>query len=76
MEFLNWINGLNEGQKKMLLTILGVIAVIGPILLILGKKSLFDFSFFLLLGRSEKFLNAEKKIFDDFKKPFLTKRMF
>lgn len=37
MEFLNWINGLDEGQKKMLLTILGIIAVVGPILLILGQ---------------------------------------
>ena len=37
MEFLNWINGLDEGQKKLLLTILGIIAVVGPILLILGK---------------------------------------
>jgi hypothetical protein len=45
-------------------------------LLILGKKSLFDFSFLPLLGRSEKFLNVEKTIFDDFKKPLLTKRRF
>ena len=35
--FLNWINGLDEGQKQLIVTIAAVVAAIGPVLLIVGK---------------------------------------
>lgn len=36
---MNWLNGLDEGQKKTLLRIIEVVAAIGPLLIILGKLS-------------------------------------
>jgi len=36
---MNWINGLDESQKKIVVTVLEVVAAIGPMLLILGKLS-------------------------------------
>ena len=36
---MNWINGLDESQKKTVVTILEVVAAIGPLLLIFGKLS-------------------------------------
>lgn len=34
---LTWINNLDEGQKKTIITIAGVVAVVGPVLLVIGK---------------------------------------
>lgn len=34
---VQWINGLDDSQKKTLVTILGIAAAIGPVLLIIGK---------------------------------------
>lgn len=34
---IQWINGLDDSQKKTLVTILGIAAAIGPVLLIIGK---------------------------------------
>lgn len=34
---IQWINGLDDSQKKTLVTILGIAAAIGPLLLIIGK---------------------------------------
>lgn len=36
---MNWLNGLDESQKKTLVTILEVVAAIGPLLVIFGKLS-------------------------------------
>ncbi len=36
-EFSSWVSGLTDGQKQMILTILGIVATIGPLLLIVGK---------------------------------------
>lgn len=36
-EFANWLNNLDEDQKKTIVTIASVVAAIGPALLILGK---------------------------------------
>lgn len=36
-DFANWLNNLNEDQKKTIVTIATVVAVIGPVLLILGN---------------------------------------
>lgn len=36
-DFLNWLNGLTDGQKQLVVTIATVIAAIGPVLLIIGK---------------------------------------
>lgn len=36
-KLVGWLASLDEGQQKMLLTILGILAVIGPALLIVGK---------------------------------------
>ena len=35
--FLNWLNGLTDGQKELVVTIATVVAAIGPVLLIIGK---------------------------------------
>lgn len=35
--FLNWLNGLTDSQKQLVVTIATVVAAIGPILLIIGK---------------------------------------
>lgn len=35
--FLNWLNGLTDGQKQLVVTIATVVAAIGPVLLIVGK---------------------------------------
>lgn len=35
--FLNWLNGLTDGQKQVVVTIATVVAAIGPVLLIVGK---------------------------------------
>lgn len=35
--FLNWLNGLTDGQKQLVVTIATVVAAIGPVLLITGK---------------------------------------
>lgn len=35
--FLNWLNGLTDGQKQLVVTIAAVVAAIGPVLLIVGK---------------------------------------
>lgn len=35
--FLNWLNGLTDGQKRLVVTIATVVAAIGPVLLITGK---------------------------------------
>lgn len=35
--FLNWLNGLTDGQKQLVVTIAMVVAAIGPVLLITGK---------------------------------------
>lgn len=35
--FLNWLNGLTDGQKQLVVTIATVVAAIGPVLLIIGK---------------------------------------
>ena len=32
----NWFSGLSEGQRKMILTVMGVLAVLGPLLMIIG----------------------------------------
>jgi len=34
---VQWLNGLDDSQKKTLVTILGVTAAVGPVLLIIGK---------------------------------------
>lgn len=36
-DFLNWLNGLTDGQKQLIVTIATVVAAIGPVLLIIGK---------------------------------------
>ena len=36
---MNWLNGLDESQKKTLVTILEIAAAVGPMLLIFGKLS-------------------------------------
>lgn len=36
-DFLNWLNGLTDGQKQLVVTIAMVVAAIGPVLLIIGK---------------------------------------
>ena len=36
---MNWLNGLDEAQQKTLVTILEVVAAIGPLLVIFGKLS-------------------------------------
>lgn len=36
-KIVQWLNGLDESQKKALVTILEIVAVIGPALLIIGK---------------------------------------
>lgn len=36
-DFLNWLNGLTNGQKQLVVTIATVVAAIGPVLLIIGK---------------------------------------
>lgn len=36
-DFLNWLNGLTDGQKQLVVTIATVVAAIGPVLLIIGK---------------------------------------
>lgn len=36
-EVLRWFNGLGDGTKKMILTIAGIAAAIGPILVIVGQ---------------------------------------
>lgn len=36
---MNWINNLDEGQKNTVVTILAIVAAIGPLLLIFGKLS-------------------------------------
>lgn len=36
---MNWINGLSESQKKTVVTILSVVAAVGPLLVIFGKLS-------------------------------------
>lgn len=36
---MNWLNNLDESQKRILVTILEVVAAVGPVLLILGKLS-------------------------------------
>ena len=35
--FLNWLNGLTDGQKQLVVTIATVVAAIGPVILIIGK---------------------------------------
>lgn len=35
--FLNWLNGLTDGQKQLVVTIATIVAAIGPVLLIIGK---------------------------------------
>lgn len=35
--FLNWLNGLTDGQKQLVVTIATVVAAIGPVLLLIGK---------------------------------------
>ena len=34
---IQWLNGLDDSQKKTIVTILGIVAAIGPVLLIIGK---------------------------------------
>lgn len=34
---ISWLNGLDEGQKKTIVTIAGIVAAVGPVILILGK---------------------------------------
>lgn len=36
---MNWINGLSDSQKKTVVTVLSVIAAVGPLLVIFGKLS-------------------------------------
>lgn len=36
---MNWLNGLDESQKKTLVTVLEIAAAIGPVILIVGKLS-------------------------------------
>lgn len=36
---MNWLNGLDESQKKTLVTVLSIVAALGPMLLIFGKLS-------------------------------------
>ena len=36
---MNWLNGLDESQKKTLVTVVEIVAAIGPLLLIFGKLS-------------------------------------
>ena len=36
-QIFQWLNGLNQSQKNIILTIAGVLAVAGPLLMILGK---------------------------------------
>lgn len=36
---MNWLNGLDESQKRTLVTILEIVAAIGPLLIIFGKLS-------------------------------------
>nr|DAE38806.1 MAG TPA: minor tail protein [Caudoviricetes sp.] len=36
-DFLTWLNNLDEGQKRTIVTIAAVVAAIGPVLLIVGK---------------------------------------
>ena len=36
-DLISWLNGLDEGQKKTIVTIAGIVAAVGPVILILGK---------------------------------------
>ena len=36
-KFVDWLNSLSEGQKKVILTLLTVAAAIGPVLIVIGK---------------------------------------
>lgn len=36
-QFATWLNGLDDDQKQLIVTILSIIAAIGPVLLIVGK---------------------------------------
>ena len=36
-EITAWLNGLDEGQRQMIVTIAAVVAAVGPVLLIIGK---------------------------------------
>jgi phage-related minor tail protein len=38
-QFGEWLNTLDDGQKKMIITILAVVAAIGPLLIVIGKIS-------------------------------------
>ena len=37
---MNWINGLSDSQKKTVVTVLSVVAAVGPLLVIFGKLSM------------------------------------
>lgn len=52
-EFLTKINNLSEGQKKTIVTIAGVVAALGPLLIVLGKL-------FTFIGGLPKALSAAK----------------
>jgi len=34
---IKWFAGLDEGTKRTIITILGIVAAVGPVLLIVGK---------------------------------------
>lgn len=36
-DLISWLNGLDEGQKKTIITIAGIVAAVGPVILVLGK---------------------------------------
>ena len=57
-EFANWLNNLNEDQKKTIVTVASVAAAIGPVLLIVGKLLTFISKFSTAIQTVPKVLST------------------
>lgn len=49
--FVNWVNGLSEGQKKLVLAVGAAVTAFGPLLLIFGKAISFGLELHANVGR-------------------------
>lgn len=56
--FVNWVNGLSEGQKKLVVAIGAAVAAFGPLLLIFGKTISFGLELYSNLGRLKEIFGS------------------
>ena len=65
-KFVDWLNSMDEGTRKVIVTIALVAAAIGPVLIIVGKVISAVGTIMTLVPKLAGVINAEKGVFAAF----------